>query len=113
MVSVIGPPEEPRNCVVTNRTAKCIVLDCESGQDGGLKQEFQLEVFGTDSDRFLANISSHTSPVFTACSLPPRESLMLLVYSRNSKGRSKPVTIDTSTMGLNGNDGNLFYIYLA
>lgn len=85
------------------------MLECEGGQDGGLKQTFQLEVFGTDLDKFLANITSHTAPVFHVCSLPPRESLMLLVYSTNSKGRSKPVTIDTSTMSLNGNEGNFLF----
>ncbi|KFM80595.1 hypothetical protein X975_06456, partial [Stegodyphus mimosarum] len=64
-----GPPEEPKSCVISNRTLKCIVLECEGGQDGGSQQLFQLEVFGTDSDKFLANVTSHGAPVFNVCSL--------------------------------------------
>ncbi|GFY40269.1 uncharacterized protein TNIN_368091 [Trichonephila inaurata madagascariensis] len=91
-------PEEPKNCQVTNRTSDCIYLGCESGEDGGLQQIFQIEVMSTDSDKFLANLTARNSPNFIVCSLPPKESFILVVYAINSKGRSKQVTIHTSTL---------------
>ncbi|KAF8795200.1 Hemicentin-2 like protein [Argiope bruennichi] len=99
-----GPPEEPKNCIITNRTVNCIYLECERGHDGGLQQLFQLEVFGTDSDKFLANVTAHNAPVFTVCSLPPKESFVLVAYAINSKGKSKQIAIHASTMSLNGNN---------
>ncbi|CAL1269818.1 unnamed protein product, partial [Larinioides sclopetarius] len=93
-----GVPEEPQNCQVTNRTSDCIYLDCESGEDGGLQQIFQLEVMSTDSDKFIANLTSRSSPSFIVCSLPPKESFILVVYAVNSKGRSKQVALHSSTL---------------
>ncbi|GFV48633.1 uncharacterized protein TNCV_5069181 [Trichonephila clavipes] len=93
-----GVPEEPKSCQVTNRTSDCIYLGCESGEDGGLQQIFQIEVMSTDSDKFLANLTARNSPNFIVCSLPPKESFILVVYAINSKGRSKQVTIHTSTL---------------
>ncbi|XP_015913628.1 CD166 antigen homolog isoform X2 [Parasteatoda tepidariorum] len=92
-----GPPEEPRNCLISNRTTHCLVLECEMGHDGGLTQLFQLEIFGTDSDKFLSNVTAHSAPKFTVCSLPSRESLVLIVYSLNNKGRSKQITMHVSS----------------
>ncbi|GIY28133.1 uncharacterized protein CEXT_188461 [Caerostris extrusa] len=88
-----GVPEEPKNCQVTNRTSDCLYLDCESGEDGGLQQIFQLEVMSTDSDKFLANLTARNAPNFIVCSLPPKESFILVVYAVNSKGRSKASSI--------------------
>ena len=94
-------PEEPRECRVTNRTMDCIQLECESGEDGGLQQIFQLEVMSADSDKFLANLTSRNSPYFLVCSLPSKESLVLVIYAVNSKGRSKQVTLYSSTLAGN------------
>ncbi|GFU05183.1 ig-like domain-containing protein, partial [Nephila pilipes] len=99
-----GVPEEPKNCQVTNRTSDCIYLDCESGEDGGLQQIFQLEVMSTDSDKFLANLTARNSPNFIVCSLPPKESFILVVYAINSKGRSKQVTLHSSTLAGHSNE---------
>ncbi|KAG8175986.1 hypothetical protein JTE90_009862 [Oedothorax gibbosus] len=112
-----GPPEEPKNCLISNTTATCISLECERGHDGGLQQLFQLEIYSTDSDRFLANITSHASPAFSVCTLPPKESFVLVVNSINSKGKSKPVAIHASTLSSNGNvdddDSGIFVAILG
>ncbi|GIX98266.1 uncharacterized protein CDAR_16901 [Caerostris darwini] len=100
-----GPPEEPKNCIIGNRTVHCIFLECEGGHDGGLQQLFQLEVFGTDSDKLAANVTAHNAPVFNICSLPPKESFVLVVYAVNSKGKSKQIAIHASTMSFNGDTG--------
>ncbi|GIY83888.1 ig-like domain-containing protein [Caerostris extrusa] len=100
-----GPPEEPKNCIIGNRTVHCIFLECEGGHDGGLQQLFQLEVFGTDSDKLTANVTAHNAPVFNICSLPPKESFVLVVYAVNSKGKSKQIAIHASTMSFNGDTG--------
>ncbi|XP_054708868.1 B-cell receptor CD22-like isoform X2 [Uloborus diversus] len=88
-----GPPEEPRECEVGNRSNSCISVYCEGGPDGGLEQVFQLEVYGTVSDRMLMNVSARATPIFRVCSLPREESLLMLVYAINTKGRSKLVTV--------------------
>ncbi|XP_021000681.2 cell adhesion molecule CEACAM1-like [Parasteatoda tepidariorum] len=93
-----GVPDEPRNCLVTNRTSDCIVVDCDRGEDGGLQQVFQLEVMNINSNKFIANLTSRSSPNFNVCSLPAKESFIFVVYSVNSKGRSKPVTVRSSTL---------------
>ncbi|XP_054717287.1 synaptogenesis protein syg-2-like [Uloborus diversus] len=102
-----GVPDEPRDCQVTNKTSDCIMLECESGEDGGLQQIFQLEVMSTDSDKFLANLTSRNSPSFTVCSLPSKESLILVVYAVNSKGRSKQVALHSSTLAGASNEEDL------
>ncbi|KAG8181057.1 hypothetical protein JTE90_029408 [Oedothorax gibbosus] len=93
-----GVPEEPKECQVSNRTSDCIYLDCEKGEDGGLQQIFQMEVMSTDSDKFVANLTSRNSPNFVVCSLQPKESFILVIYAVNSKGRSKQVTVHSSTL---------------
>ncbi|GIY42092.1 ig-like domain-containing protein [Caerostris darwini] len=106
-----GVPEEPKNCQVTNRTSDCLYLDCESGEDGGLQQIFQLEVMSTDSDKFLANLTARNAPNFIVCSLPPKESFILVVYAVNSKGRSKQVALRSSTLAGPEKDTDRFSFY--
>ncbi|GBM35297.1 hypothetical protein AVEN_38162-1 [Araneus ventricosus] len=108
---VVGVPGEPHSCQVTNRTSDCIYLDCESGEDGGLQQIFQLEVMSTDSDKFIANLTSRSSPNFIVCSLPPKESFILVVYAVNSKGRSKQVALHSSTLAGPAKEKGMFKSY--
>ncbi|GIY69553.1 hypothetical protein CEXT_302011 [Caerostris extrusa] len=67
------PPEEPKNCEVTNSTAKCILVECTKDQDEGPEQLFQLDVFDTSSKELLINITDF-NPEFRVCSLPAESS---------------------------------------
>ncbi|XP_071039050.1 neural cell adhesion molecule 1 isoform X3 [Parasteatoda tepidariorum] len=93
-----GVPEEPKNCDVTNKTADCLVVDCDSGEDGGLQQIFQLEVMSASSDKFIANLTSRKSPKFLVCPVPTDETFILVLYAINSKGRSKQVVVHSSAL---------------
>ncbi|XP_023241347.1 hemicentin-2-like [Centruroides sculpturatus] len=93
-----GPPEEPKHCILANRTIQCLVVQCEAGNDGGLTQLFHLEIFVTESHHLQANVSISDVPVFTICNLPTQTSFLLVIYSANAKGRSKSVALRSSTL---------------
>ncbi|GIY64208.1 uncharacterized protein CDAR_12392 [Caerostris darwini] len=96
-VSVLeDPPEEPKNCEVTNSSSKCILVECMKDQDEGLEQLFQLDVFDTSSKELLVNITDF-NPEFHVCSLPAESSFLLLLYAINTYGESKRIEIHANT----------------
>ena len=92
---LLGPPDPPRNCTLTNQTHDSLQVDCQEGFGSGLSQEFHMEVF-TDVS-LLVNITAR-SPRLVARGLPPGQVLFLRVYASNTKGRSRGVRIDGYTL---------------
>ena len=92
---ILGPPDPPRNCTLTNQTHDSLQVDCQEGFGSGLSQEFHMEVF-TDL-QLLVNITAR-SPRLVARGLPPGQVLFLRVYASNTKGRSRSVRIDGYTL---------------
>ncbi|KAG8189767.1 hypothetical protein JTE90_017684 [Oedothorax gibbosus] len=92
-----GPPDPVQNCTVSNHTEESFVVKCQESYDGGLQQSFVLETY--DSDHIVV-ITNHTgpSPVFAVVDLMPGTSFVLAVYAVNSKGRSEPRILRTSTL---------------
>ncbi|XP_066155870.1 nephrin-like isoform X1 [Euwallacea fornicatus] len=82
-----GKPDPPQNCVVTNTTHHSVVVTCQKGFDGGLKQKFVLVLFSGELS--VANISSLSSPEFYIPNLEPAQEYYCTIYSFNSKGSSK------------------------
>ncbi|CAG2121489.1 unnamed protein product, partial [Medioppia subpectinata] len=93
-----GPPDPPDNCSLTNITAHTLTIECLPGYSGGLDQIFYLEVFSANPNRLLANLSSTEYPFFIAHGLPAGYAFRLILYSTNTKGKSKSITVTGNTL---------------
>ncbi|XP_022249071.1 kin of IRRE-like protein 3 [Limulus polyphemus] len=85
-----GVPEPVRNCSFVNQTDNEIGLECIEGYDGGLKQQFYVEVEESLNNKLILNISS-SRPLFSIQNLPPGSSFNFKIYSFNMQGKSDPV----------------------
>lgn len=92
-----GPPESVRSCAVMNQTVNFVMVECEPGYDGGMKQNFHLEVYNSAVEHLQANLSSSDAPVFHVHGLPAATSFILVLYASNAKGRSNSVALMAST----------------
>ncbi|XP_022257793.1 roundabout homolog 2-like [Limulus polyphemus] len=104
----VGPPSPPYNCSASNSTNLTLLVRCISGDDGGLQQNFHLEVYLLPRNQIIANLSKSNNPVFLLSTLPSEVQLFLLVYSSNAKGRSGMITLTTRTLAplaTNSTDG--------
>lgn len=109
-----GPPQAVRNCLVGNQSTEGLVVKCEHGDDGGLEQNFHLEIYQSDDGRLQSNWSSTKAPIFEVSGLPIATSYVLVLYAANAKGRSNYVTLTASTLPFpNRGTGNIFdkFIY--
>ncbi|GIY69680.1 uncharacterized protein CEXT_431681 [Caerostris extrusa] len=95
---VIGSPESVKSCTVSNQSVSLLVVECEPGYDGGMKQSFHLEVYNSAVEHLQANVSSQESPVFQVGNLPSSTSFILVLYASNAKGRSNSVALMTNTL---------------
>lgn len=93
-----SPPEPVKSCRITNHTTTSFMISCEAGYDGGLKQQFYLEVYNSAVKHLLTNLTSSDDPLFDVSNLPPGTAFLLNVYSNNAKGRSNTVALTTSTL---------------
>ncbi|XP_067005669.2 nephrin-like [Anabrus simplex] len=99
-----GKPDPPRNCKVLNRTSSSLQVSCSRGFDGGLPQEFTMElhatsVLGSSHRRLVSNVTSRSKPEFTVTGLEPGSSYIISVYSTNGKGRSlETVALKATTL---------------
>ncbi|GFW00834.1 hypothetical protein TNCV_1760721 [Trichonephila clavipes] len=93
-----GPPESVKSCTVSNQSVSFLVVECEPGYDGGMRQSFHLEVYNSAVEHLQANVSSQESPVFQVGNLPSATSFILVLYASNAKGRSNSVALMTNTL---------------
>ena len=100
-----GKPDAPRTCLAVNRTSTAVQVNCEKGFDGGLPQEFTMELYsaarngGTNGQRrIVSNITSRSKPEFVVTGLEPGAGYFVTVYSSNGKGRSATFTLSVSTL---------------
>ncbi|XP_067138004.1 neural cell adhesion molecule 2-like isoform X2 [Centruroides vittatus] len=93
-----SPPELVKSCRITNQTTTSFTIICEPGYDGGLKQQFYLEVYTSADKHLLTNLTSADVPLFDVSNLPSGTAFLLMVYSNNAKGRSNSVALMTSTL---------------
>lgn len=75
-------------------------LECHSGDNGGLRQIFHLEVYNVAKELLHINLTSFDGPTFLVDNLPPATDFTLNIYASNSKGRSDSVTLTSSTAPL-------------
>ena len=113
-VFIIGPPDAPRNCTVTNITVHTLTLECLPGFNGGSDQTFYLEVYSSNSKHLRHNLTSTEYPFFVVHGLPAGNTFLLMVYSSNSKGKSTTVTITGSTLlAAHWQSGQFIYLRLC
>lgn len=65
-ITLSGPPQPLRSCSITNHSLTSLVVDCTAGDDGGLKQQFHIEVYATSSSSSSPSSSSTTSSLSTS-----------------------------------------------
>ncbi|XP_024085174.1 hemicentin-1-like isoform X2 [Cimex lectularius] len=92
-----GRPDSLTNCSLVNQTETSLGVECSEGFDGGLQQQFVMEVFESTKRILMANISSVT-PVLAVAGLPPGLEYQVAVYAINAKGRSDYTIIHTYTL---------------
>ncbi|XP_022251279.1 hemicentin-1-like [Limulus polyphemus] len=93
----VGPPEKVTNCTWLHDTSDFVHVECKPGHDGGLRQQFQLEVYNAEWKHLQINLTSHKKPVFQIPGVAPGASLVLVIYAINAKGRSPIVEMNIQT----------------
>ena len=86
-------PEAVSNCSVKNQSLTSLLVTCNPGDSGGLRQTFFLEVLDSLDHSLHSNITAQESPIFLVMDLKANSKYTLLVYATNLKGRSSPVVL--------------------
>lgn len=99
---LLGKPFAVRNCTLANQTYTSVEVKCVAGYDGGLPQQFILEVYQGDIDaskRPLYNLSTNDEPFFALSGLEAsvEAGIYVAVFGVNAKGRSQPVILSEVT----------------
>jgi hypothetical protein len=84
---VSGKPDALSNCTILNQTAESLHVECTEGFDGGLQQEFIMEVYDTQTRKLVSNVTSK-NPIFTVGGLESGLGFDVGLYASNKKGRS-------------------------
>jgi hypothetical protein len=94
---VVGRPDQVHNCTITNISMTSMSLRCSEGFNGGLQQQFMLEVRDMQTNELRANYSSPI-PRFTVNSLMPSTIYLAAVFAYNTKGRSDPTVVQAAML---------------
>lgn len=92
-----GPPDQVQNCTLVNQTESSIQVDCTEGYDGGLSQQFTMEVYDNFYQKIITNLTT-SRPLFIAKGLLPGRAYVVHIFSFNTKGKSKSLTLSVSTL---------------
>lgn len=92
-----GRPDQVHNCTITNISMTSMSIRCSEGFNGGLTQQFMLEVRDSQTSELRANYSSPV-PRFTVNSLMPSAIYLASVYAFNTKGRSDPTVVQAAML---------------
>lgn len=100
LLRATGKPQSVHNCTVWNNTDGEVDIQCEPGYDGGLSQEFVLEVFmenmqdgQEDGEVLYRNLTDRTAPRFSLGKVAQGVLYTARMYAVNSKGRATAVTL--------------------
>ncbi|XP_017092267.2 nephrin [Drosophila bipectinata] len=92
-----GRPEKVHNCTVTNISMTSLTVTCSDGFNGGLPQNFNMELQDSYTQEIKANITS-TTPRFAVANLSPGGIYRIYIYAFNTKGRSEPAVINAAML---------------
>ncbi|XP_055952761.1 hemicentin-1-like [Argiope bruennichi] len=94
-VSPASVPSAVEDCIVMNETVNSAIVSCIPGYDGGLNQEFHIELYS--SSGLVESAVEKEYPLFEIDYLPPGTSLIAVVFATNSLGRSNAVAFSVNT----------------
>lgn len=86
-----------RNCTLSNLTSNSVEVACLPGFDGGLPQQFVLELYSSNSAVPRYNMTSSTDPYFFLDNLEPDITFRIVIFAVNAKGRSNGVMLEEVT----------------
>ncbi|XP_077301639.1 neural cell adhesion molecule 2-like [Arctopsyche grandis] len=92
-----GKPDTLSNCTVLNQTTDSLQIECMEGFDGGLPQEFSVEVYTLQRKQLISTITSST-PHFFITGLESGNTYEVVLVAVNKKGRSDPNVMATHTL---------------
>lgn len=92
-----GRPDPVRSCAITNHSMSTLLVECAAGDDGGLRQQFSLEVFAATTQQRVDN-QTNSTPNFLVNRLTPGTQYSLVLYAFNAKGRSHSVSLSAVTL---------------
>ena len=90
-----GKPDAVSNCSCVNTSSESVEISCTPGYDGGLVQQFLIEV-ADSTGRLVGNRTSHVSS-FPIRGLEMGRNYEITIWATNAKGRSEPQVIHVST----------------
>jgi len=96
-----GKPDAVTNCSVDNRTITAVLISCQPGYDGGMAQQFVLEILPSPAFPSLDihnTIESLHYPQFKIENLPSGSEFKVNVFARNEKGISDKTEVRFWTM---------------
>lgn len=91
-----GKPDSLQNCTILNQTVESLHVECTDGFDGGLPQEFVMEVYDAATQNLVTNVTSRV-PMFTVNGLESGLGFDISLYAANAKGHSNPVALHAFT----------------
>ncbi|KPU75857.1 uncharacterized protein Dana_GF12266, isoform E [Drosophila ananassae] len=92
-----GEPDPLLNCTVLNQTSTGFQIECIEGFDGGLQQDFIMEVYANGTTRY-PKISKSKRPYFEVSGLVPGMGYNVFLLAHNSKGRSNATILQVYTL---------------
>ncbi|XP_017073132.1 uncharacterized protein LOC108109202 isoform X5 [Drosophila eugracilis] len=92
-----GEPDPLLNCTVLNQTSTGFQIECIEGFDGGLQQDFIMEVYMNGTTRH-PKISKSKRPYFEVSGLVPGMGYNVFLIAHNSKGRSNATILQVYTL---------------
>ncbi|XP_022914060.2 nephrin-like isoform X1 [Onthophagus taurus] len=96
-INPAGKPDPLSNCTILNETAESLHVECSEGFDGGLHQEFIMEVYDASTKKLVSNVTSRI-PIFTVGGLESGLSFEIGLYATNKKGHSDVVRLQAFTL---------------
>ncbi|KAB0805670.1 hypothetical protein PPYR_02640, partial [Photinus pyralis] len=96
-VNPAGKPDALSNCSIQNQTTESIFVECVEGFDGGLQQEFIMEIYNVQQHKLVSSVSSK-SPIFVVGGLESGNDFDVQLYASNKKGKSATVHLPASTL---------------
>ncbi|XP_037916377.1 nephrin isoform X1 [Hermetia illucens] len=92
-----GEPDPLTNCTVLNQTSHSFQVECIEGFDGGLDQDFVMEVYVNGTTRN-PKIYKSKSPYFEVHGLIPGMGYNVFLVAQNRKGRSNSTVLQVYTL---------------
>ncbi|XP_022230550.2 uncharacterized protein LOC111079610 isoform X6 [Drosophila obscura] len=92
-----GEPDPLINCTVLNQTSTGFQIECIEGFDGGLQQDFIMEVYVNGTTRN-PKFSKSNRPYFEVSGLVPGMGYNVFLIAHNSKGRSNATILQVYTL---------------